>query len=51
MTGGYGPGIFTMFDDVANSESVPGFYLGEDPGNFSGYVYSPDCYDGGTFGP
>jgi len=51
MTGFFGPGIFTMFDDWANSESVPGFYLREDPGNFSGYAYSPDCYGGGTNGP
>jgi prepilin-type N-terminal cleavage/methylation domain-containing protein/prepilin-type processing-associated H-X9-DG protein len=25
---GYGSGIFTMFDDWANHEAVPGFYLG-----------------------
>jgi len=29
---GFGSGIFTMFDDWANHEAVPGFYLGQDMG-------------------
>lgn len=33
MGNSYGPGIFTLFDDAANNESVPGFYFGDDPGD------------------
>ena len=28
---GYGTGIFTIFDDWANGEAVPGFYMGGNP--------------------
>jgi prepilin-type N-terminal cleavage/methylation domain-containing protein/prepilin-type processing-associated H-X9-DG protein len=31
----YGAGIFTLFDDVANSEATSGFYMGEWVSNYS----------------
>jgi prepilin-type processing-associated H-X9-DG protein len=32
---GYGAGIFTLFDDVANSEATSGFYMGEWVSNYN----------------
>ncbi len=32
---GFGAGVFTLFDDVANSEATSGFYLGEWVSNYS----------------
>jgi prepilin-type N-terminal cleavage/methylation domain-containing protein/prepilin-type processing-associated H-X9-DG protein len=39
---GYGSGIFTMFDDWANHEAVPGFYLGR--------IVGPGMLDGASSG-
>jgi len=49
MTDAWGPGIFTMFDDTANNEAIPGYCFTQDPGDFCGYLYPGAWYPASGF--